>query len=57
MPGLGVTMLWILFLALLFGWLVGMVISYTMGGWIHLFLALAVVTLILQVTRRQRSVH
>jgi hypothetical protein len=50
-------MLWILFLALLFVWLVGVVISYTLGGWIHMFLALAVIALILQVTHRGRPAH
>jgi hypothetical protein len=50
-------MLWILFIALLFVWMVGVVISYTMGGWIHLFLALAVIVLIFQVTHWRKSVH
>ena len=50
-------MLWLLFLALLLVWWVGMVISYTMEGWIHVFLALAAVTLIFQVTHRGRGAH
>jgi Family of unknown function (DUF5670) len=50
-------MLWILFLALLFVWLVGVVISYTLGGWIHVFLVLAAITLISQVTHRRRPAH
>jgi hypothetical protein len=50
-------MLWILFVALLFVWLFGVVINYTMGGWIHLFLALAIIALIFQVTHRRGTVH
>ena len=50
-------MLWILFIALLFVWLVGVVISYTVGGLIHLFLALAVIVMIIQVTHRHRPMH
>lgn len=50
-------MLWPVFILLLFLWLVGMVINYTMGGLIHLLLVLAVITLILQVTHRRRPAH
>jgi len=37
-------------------WLVGVVISYTMGGWIHVLLALAVIALVRQVTH-SRPAH
>lgn len=47
-------MLWLVFVLLLLLWLVGVVISYTVGGLIHLLLALAVITLILQVTHHRR---
>jgi len=50
-------MLWIVFLLLLILWLLGVVVSYTMGGMIHLLLLLAVITLILQVTHRRTSGH
>ncbi len=50
-------MLWCVFILFLLVWFVGVVISYTMGGFIHLFLALAVITLFLQVTHRQRPAH
>jgi hypothetical protein len=50
-------MLWIVFFLLLFVWLVGVVISYTMGGFIHLLLALAVITLTFQVAHGRRPAH
>ena len=47
-------MLWTIFVILLVLWLVGLVSSYTLGGFIHLLLLLAVVALIVQlVTGRQ----
>jgi Family of unknown function (DUF5670) len=47
-------MLWTIFVILLVLWLVGVVSSYTLGGFIHLLLVLAVVALIVQlVTGRQ----
>jgi hypothetical protein len=50
-------MLWLVFISSLLLWLAGVVASYTMGGWIHLFLALAVITLTLQVMHRHRPAH
>lgn len=50
-------MLWMAFILLLLLWLVGVVISYTMGGWIHVLLALAVIALVLQVTHRRGAAH
>lgn len=41
-------MLWTLFVILLVLWLVGVVSSYTLGGFIHLLLVLAVVALVFQ---------
>jgi len=47
-------MLWTIFVILLVLWLVGVVSAYTLGGFIHLLLVLAVVALIVQlVTGRQ----
>jgi len=40
-------MLWTIFVILLVLWLVGLVSSYTMGGFIHILLVLAVVILII----------
>jgi len=41
-------MLWTLFVMLLVLWLVGVVSSYTLGGFIHILLVLAIVALIFQ---------
>ena len=50
-------MLWTLFIILLVLWLLGVVSSYTMGGFVHILLVLAIVALIFQlVTSRSRTV-
>ena len=41
-------MLWTIFVILLVLWLVGLVSSYTFGGWIYLLLVAAVVVLIIR---------
>jgi len=41
-------MLWLLFIILLTLWLLGVVSSYTLGGFIHILLVLAVVALVFQ---------
>jgi hypothetical protein len=47
-------MLWTLFVILLILWLLGMVSAYTLGGFIHILLVLAVVALVIQlITGRQ----
>jgi hypothetical protein len=40
---------WTIFVILLVLWLLGVVTSYTMGGFIHLLLVLAVVVLLIRV--------
>lgn len=47
-------MLWTLFVILLILWLLGMVSSYTLGGFIHLLLLIAVVVLIFQLISGKR---
>lgn len=42
-------MLWTLFVILLVMWLLGMVSSYTLGGFIHLLLVMAVVVLLIRI--------
>jgi len=37
-------------------WLLGMVSSYTLGGWIHLLLVLAVIVLIFNLISGRRAV-
>jgi hypothetical protein len=41
-------MLWTIFVILLVLWLLGLVTSYTLGGFVHILLVLAVVVLVLQ---------
>jgi len=41
-------MLWTIFVILVVLWLLGIVTSYTMGGFIHLLLVLAVVVLVIR---------
>ncbi len=48
-------MLWTIFVILLVLWLLGVVSSYTMGGFIHLLLVLAVVALIFQLLAGRRA--
>jgi hypothetical protein len=49
-------MLWTLFVILLVLWLVGVVSSYTLGGFIHLLLVLAIIALIFQLVTDRRTV-
>jgi len=42
-------MLWTVFVILVVLWLLGIVTSYTMGGFIHILLVLAVVVLLIRV--------
>ncbi len=42
-------MLWTIFVILLVLWLVGVVSSYTFGGFIHLLLILAIVVVLIRV--------
>jgi hypothetical protein len=44
----GSNMLWTLFVILLVLWLLGMVSSYTLGGFIHVLLVVAVIILLLR---------
>lgn len=47
-------MLWTLFVILFIMWLLGMVTSYTFGGFIHILLILALVAVVIQlITGRQ----
>ena len=44
-------MLWTTFVALLLVWFLGMVSSYTIGGYIHVLLALAVGALLIRLVQ------
>lgn len=48
-------MLWTIFVILLVLWLLGVVTSYTMGGFIHLLLILALVALVFQLITGRRA--
>lgn len=49
-------MLWTIFVVLLLLWLVGMVSSYTLGGFIHILLLLAIGTLLIRVIQGRRPI-
>jgi hypothetical protein len=49
-------MLWTIFVILLILWLLGLVTSYTMGGFIHIFLVIALVVLVIQLIQGRRSI-
>jgi len=49
-------MLWTIFVILLVLWLLGIVSSYTLGGYIHLLLVIALVVLVLQLISGRRPV-
>ena len=49
-------MLWTIFVILLVLWLVGLVSSYTMGGFIHLLLVIAIVVVLIRVIQGRRPV-
>jgi len=48
-------MLWTIFVILLVLWLLGLVSSYTLGGFIHILLVLALVVLIIQLLSGRRT--
>lgn len=49
-------MLWTIFVILLVLWLLGVVSSYTLGGFIHLLLVVALVVLVIQLLTGRRPV-
>jgi hypothetical protein len=44
-------MLWTIFVILLVMWLLGLITSYTMGGFIHILLVLAVIAVVISLVR------
>jgi Family of unknown function (DUF5670) len=48
-------MLWTIFVILLILWLLGLVTSYTLGGFIHILLVIAVVILIINLLQGRRA--
>ena len=49
-------MLWTIFVILLIMWLLGLVSSYTFGGFIHVLLVLAVAVVLMRVIQSQRPI-
>jgi hypothetical protein len=47
-------MLWTIFVILLVLWFLGLVTSYTMGGFIHILLVVAVVTVLIRIIQGRR---
>jgi hypothetical protein len=48
-------MLWTIFVILLVLWLLGLVSSYTLGGFIHILLVIAVVVLIINLIQGKKT--
>jgi len=49
-------MLWTITIILVVLWILGMVSSYTLGGWIHLLLVLAIIVLIFNLLSGRRGI-
>jgi hypothetical protein len=49
-------MLWTIFVVLLVLWILGLVSSYTLGGFIHLLLVLALIILVVNLVTGRRTV-
>jgi len=49
-------MLWTIFIILLILWLLGVITSYTLGGWIHILLVLALIVLLIRLISGRRVV-
>jgi hypothetical protein len=49
-------MLWTIFVILLVLWLLGLVSSYTLGGYIHILLVVAIVVLLIRVIQGRNPV-
>jgi hypothetical protein len=49
-------MLWTIFVVLLLMWLLGMVSSYTFGGFIHVLLLLALAAVVIRLIQGRRPV-
>jgi hypothetical protein len=50
----GTLMLWTIALVLIVLWAIGLISAYTMGGFIHVLLVLAIIVLIFQVIQGRR---
>jgi len=48
-------MLWTIAVVLMLLWMLGLVTSYTLGGFIHVLLAIALITVLLRVIQGRRA--
>ena len=49
-------MLWTIFVILLVLWLLGLVTSYTLGGFIHILLVIAVIVIVIRLIQGRRPI-
>jgi hypothetical protein len=49
-------MLWTIFVVMLLLWLLGMVTSYTLGGFIHILLVIAIAAVLIRLIQGRRAV-
>ena len=49
-------MLWTIFVILIVAWLLGMVSSYTLGGFIHILLLLAIAVVLIRIIQGRKPV-
>jgi len=49
-------MLWTIFVLLMILWLLGMVSAYTLGGYIHILLILAIATVLIRIIQGRNPV-
>jgi len=49
-------MLWTIFLILMILWLLGMVTSYTLGGFIHILLLFAIATVLIRIIQGRNPI-
>ncbi|MFA5925809.1 MAG: lmo0937 family membrane protein [Parcubacteria group bacterium] len=49
-------MLWTIFVILLILWILGVVSSYTLGGYIHILLVIAIVVLLIRLIEGRRVI-
>jgi len=49
-------MLWTIFVILLVLWLLGMITAYTMGGFIHILLVIAIVVVLIRVITGRKPI-
>jgi Flp pilus assembly protein TadB len=55
-PGKEGKMLWAIFVVLLILWFLGLVSGYTVGGFVHVLLVIAVIVLVVRLVQGRRAV-